>query len=56
MARPKISGENMAMAVRKDFNAASVHEMEVVSQFLYSVMNQSKYRMARIFRSPFNCQ
>lgn len=46
MARPKekrrVSKDHLALAVRKDFNAAGVSEQEVITTFLYSVHNQSK--------------
>jgi len=46
MARSKekrrVSKDNLALAVRKDFNAAGVSEQEVITSFLYSVHNQSK--------------
>jgi hypothetical protein len=46
MARPKdkrrVSKDNLALAVRKDFNAAGVSEQEVVTAFLYTVHNQGK--------------
>ena len=45
MARPtgkrRVPKETLAMAVRKDFNAAAVNETDVVTSFLYSVRNQS---------------
>ncbi|MCJ1380146.1 hypothetical protein MMC17_003249 [Xylographa soralifera] len=39
--RRRVSKEQLALAVRKDFNAAGVIEQEVVTSFLYSVHNQS---------------
>ena len=39
--RRRVSKEHLALAVRKDFNAAGVIEQEVVTSFLYSVHNQS---------------
>jgi len=46
MARSKdkrrVSKDHLALAVRKDFNAAGVSEQEVITTFLYSVHNQSK--------------
>lgn len=46
MARPKekrrVSKDHLALAVRKDFNAAGVSEQEVITTFLYSVHNQSE--------------
>ena len=40
--RRRVSKEHLALAVRKDFNAAGVIEQEVVTSFLYSVHNQSE--------------
>ena len=41
--RSRVSNESLALAVRKDFNAQGVSEMEVVTEFLYVVRNQSMY-------------
>ena len=50
MARPKekrrVSKDHLALAVRKDFNAAGVSEQEVITSFLYSVHNQGKCELA----------
>ena len=46
MARPKesrrIGKSQLALAVRKDFNAATVTESELITSFLYTVHNQGK--------------
>ncbi len=45
MARPRerrrVGADALALAVRKDFNAAAISEMEVITGFLYAVKNQS---------------
>jgi Sin3 binding region of histone deacetylase complex subunit SAP30 len=38
----RVPKEQLAMAVRKDFNAAAVNEAEVVTNFLYVVKNQGE--------------
>lgn len=38
--RRRVSKEHLALAVRKDFNAAAAHEQEIVTAFLYSIRNQ----------------
>ena len=47
MARKKenrrISREQLALAVRKNFNAAAVNEIDVVVDLVYKVRNQSKH-------------
>ena len=47
MARPKklqrVGKDQLAMAVRKDFNAAMVSESEIITSFLYSVYNQGTH-------------
>ena len=46
MARPKddrkISKEKLALAIRKDSNAAMMHEQEIIASFLYAVDNRGK--------------
>jgi len=44
--RRRVHKDNLALAVRKDFNAAVAHEQEVVTAFLYTIRNQDKnFRM-----------
>ncbi|MCJ1461378.1 hypothetical protein MMC28_011760 [Mycoblastus sanguinarius] len=44
--RQRISKDHLALAVRKDFNAAMTVELELISSFLYTVHNQEKnFRM-----------
>ncbi|KAL2046971.1 hypothetical protein N7G274_000989 [Stereocaulon virgatum] len=44
--RRKVGKEQLALAVRKDFNAATVIEGDVVPKFLYTVQNQERnFRM-----------
>ncbi|KAL8723315.1 MAG: hypothetical protein Q9225_000367 [Loekoesia sp. 1 TL-2023] len=44
--RRKISKEQLALAVKKDFNDAMVNEPEAITTFLYSIRNQDKsFRM-----------
>lgn len=38
--RRRVSKEHLATNARKDFNAAMIHEQEIVTSFLYSVQNQ----------------
>ena len=38
--RRRVSKENLAMAVRKDFKAAGISEQEVFASFMYAVHNQ----------------
>jgi len=40
--RKRVGKETLTFAVRKDFNAASVSEQEVITSFIYSVHNQDK--------------
>lgn len=40
--RRRVSKDNLALAVRKDFKDAMVHESEAITSFLYSVHNQDK--------------
>lgn len=42
-ARRRIGKDGLAMAVRKDFNAAIVLESELITSFLYAVQNQGKH-------------
>ncbi|CAF9931826.1 hypothetical protein IMSHALPRED_008729 [Imshaugia aleurites] len=45
-ARRRISKNALALAVRKDFNAAIVIESDLITSFLYAVTNQDKnFRM-----------
>ena len=50
MARKKekrrISKEQLALAVRKNFNAAAVNEIDVVVELVYKVRNQGRSRSA----------
>lgn len=39
--RRRVDKDHLALAVRKDFNAAGVSEQEVETSFMYSVHNQS---------------
>ena len=41
--RQRISKDHLALAVRKDFNAAMTVELELISSFLYTVHNQGKH-------------
>ena len=43
-ARRRIGKDVLALAVRKDFNAAIVFESELITSFLYAVQNQGKHR------------
>ena len=38
--RRRVSKEVLTLAVRKDFNAAMVHEQEAITSFIYSIHNQ----------------
>lgn len=40
--RRRVSKDNLALAVRKDFKDAMVHESEAITSFLYSVHNQGQ--------------
>lgn len=42
-ARRRIGKDILALAVRKDFNAAIVFESELITSFLYAVRNQGKH-------------
>ena len=42
-ARRRISKNALALAVRKDFNAAIVIESDLITSFLYAVTNQGKH-------------
>lgn len=41
-ARRRSGKDVLALAVRKDFNAAIGHESELITSFLYTVQNQGK--------------
>ena len=41
--RRRVDKDHLALAVRKDFNAAGVSEQEVETSFMYSAHNQSMY-------------
>ncbi|SLM40804.1 like protein mitochondrial [Lasallia pustulata] len=44
--RRRVSKEHLALAVRKDFNAAVAPEQEIVTAFLYSIRHQdTRFRM-----------
>lgn len=47
--RRRVSKDSLALAVRKDFKDAMVHESEAITCFLYSVQNQSKPFFAASF-------
>lgn len=40
--RQRVSKDRLALAVRKDFKDAMVHESEAITSFLYSVHNQGQ--------------
>ena len=46
MAVPKdrriVNKEQLATIVRKDFNAAMIHEQDTITAFMYAVQNQGK--------------
>ena len=54
MARHKdkrrVSKDNLALAIRKDFNAYTVSENEAVTSFLYAVQNQGT-----CYAAPLEC-
>ena len=41
--RQRVSKDNLAMAVRKDFKAAGISEQEVFASFMYAVHNQGTH-------------
>ena len=41
--RRRVGKDQLALAVRKDFNAASISEVEVITNFLYTVHNQGRF-------------
>ena len=41
--RRRVGKDQLALAVRKDFNAASISEVEVITNFLYTVHNQGGF-------------
>ena len=43
--RRLVGKDVLALAVRKDFNAAIVLESELITSFLYAVQNQGKHYM-----------
>ena len=43
--RRRISKDQLAMIVRKDFNAAMIHEQEIVTSFLYALKNQGRFAL-----------
>lgn len=40
--RRRVSKEQLALAVRKNFNALAIHENEVIVDFIYSVKHQGE--------------
>lgn len=50
--RRRVSKESLALAVRKDFKDAMVHESEAITCFLYSAQNQSN--LSSMPLSPFS--
>lgn len=38
----RVGKEHLALAIRKDFNAAMIHELEAITSFLYTVRNQGE--------------
>ena len=40
--RRRTSKEQLATTVRKDFNAAMIHEQDIITSMLYAVQNQGK--------------
>lgn len=44
----KISQEQLALAVKKDFNDAMINEPESITTFLYSVRNQGIFHQVNI--------
>jgi len=47
--RRRISKNQLALAVRKDFNAAMASEPETITSFLYTVQNQGMNGLGRQF-------
>lgn len=43
-AHQRVGKDVLALAVRKDFNAAIVFESELITSFLYAAQNQGKHR------------
>lgn len=48
--RRRISKENLALAARKDFNAAIISEPDTITSFLYSVHHQGKTNMKSVWK------
>ena len=46
--RRRVGKEQLALAVRKDFNAATMIEGDIVPKFLYTVHNQGNSAIIRI--------
>lgn len=42
-ARRRVGKDVLALAVRKDFNAAIVIESELITSFLYAIQNQGEH-------------
>jgi len=40
--RRRVSKDQLALAVRKNFNALAIHESEVIVDFIYSVKHQGE--------------
>ena len=40
--RRRVSKDQLALAVRKNFNSLAIHESEVIVDFIYSVKHQGK--------------
>lgn len=45
--RRRVSKEQLALAVRKNFNALAIHESEVIVDFIYSVKHQGECPFSR---------
>ena len=50
-ARRRTGKDILALAVRKDFNAAIVLESELITSFLYAVQNHGERQQARGVRA-----
>lgn len=44
--RRRVGKEQLALAVRKNFNALAIHESEVIVDFIYSVKHQGEFFLA----------
>lgn len=54
-SRQRVSKEHLAYAIRKDYNAAMINEPEIITNFIYTVYNQSLLNSAIVPSTGLLC-